>query len=55
MSEKEMKDAENNNAENNNTENGNIEVEPLSDQDMDSVPGGTYDGMSEICSTVWCS
>ncbi len=36
MSEKEIKDAEKNSAENN-----NIDVEPLSDQEMDSVAGGT--------------
>lgn len=52
MSENETKDTEKNNTE-------NIEVEPLSDQDMDTASGGTYEspdeGMSTICSTVWCS
>jgi hypothetical protein len=51
MSEKEMQEAEKNNAE------SNIEVEPLSDQEMDSVAGGTFSdpAVSDICSAAWCS
>jgi hypothetical protein len=52
MSENETKDAEKNNEE-------NIEVEPLSDQELDTVSGGTLesqdDGTSNICSALWCS
>jgi hypothetical protein len=52
MSEKEIKDT----TEKNTTEN--IEVEPLSDQDMDTVAGGTVspdESTSDLCSAVWCS
>jgi hypothetical protein len=41
--------------DNENTPDNDVEIEPLSDNDMDTVAGGTYREPNSICSVTLCS
>lgn len=46
------------NTQNENTQNDDVEIEPLSDKDMEEIAGGTYqdnEDFSAICSISNCS